>query len=343
MNRLILLSLISFATATVLFADAASDWQSILALDAGPQRKPSGREEALLTARNHLLLQKRALKGFLARYPQDEQAPRAKLRLAGILATEGNMDRDPGTIRGALKMLEALESDPATPPAVRADAAFRRVSIVMQSQDASTRKGMEAVVAAARGFAAGFPSDPRAPRLLVEAATVCDSRPEIKAALLDEASALSPEDALRRRIADDKKRLALLGKPFELSLPGIKSGAVDTRNLLGEPVVVVFWATDAPQSMIWLRDFAVTWLRKGARSPRVVAISLDASKKTATAMAAELPPQWLVAYEPGGWMSPTARRLGINALPTVWGVNRVGVLVSLNAKTGWEALAASEK
>lgn len=326
------------ATSMILHADAVSDWQEILALDAGPRRKPASREEAVLLARNHLLLQKRTLEAFLQKYPRDGKAPSAKFRLAGILATQGSMDANPAAMRTALANLEALGKDPATPWDVRADAAFRRASILMQTQDASTRAGREGIVSAAREFAGDFPGDVRGPRLLVEAATVCDPEPETKRALLDAADRLTTEEPLKRRIADDRTRLALLGEFLDLEVAGLDGKNIHLASLRGEPTVIIFWSSEAPQSLVWLRDFGAAWLRLGKRAPQVLTISLDKSQSTAADMAREFPPQWHTAWESGGWQAPTARRLGINALPTVWVVDRTGRLVSLSAKTDWERL-----
>ena len=39
-----------------------------------------------------------------------------------------------------------------------------------------------------------------------------------------------------------------------------------------------------------------------------------------------------------GWNGPVVRALGINALPTVWVVDKAGVLRTLNAKTDYRSL-----
>ncbi len=323
-----------------LFANAASDWAAILALDSGPKRKPSSKDEAVLLARNHLLLQRKTLESFLKTYPKDAKAPSAQVRLAGVLATEGNMDDNVRQIQEALKILASVESNPLAEPQVRADAGFRKASIVMQASTPSTAQGVKTIVAASRQFAAAYPADLRAARLFVEAATVCDNEPTLKRTLLEEAKKMTTEDSLQRRIADDLLRLDLLGKFFELKMPALSGDAIDLVTERGAVVVLVFWSSEAPQSLLWLRDFRSQWEKFGNSAPKVVTINLDTSRREAEERSKLFPPSWKVGFEPGGWQSPTARRLGINALPTVWVIDSHGVLQSLNAKTDWTKWAS---
>ncbi|MEX1117469.1 MAG: redoxin domain-containing protein [Terrimicrobiaceae bacterium] len=324
-----------------LFANAAADWAAILALDAGPKRKPASKDEVILLARNHLLIQRKALESFLSTYPRDAKAPSAQLRLAGVLATEGNMDSNPRQIQEALKMLAGVEANPLAPNQLRADAGFRKASIVMQSASPSTPQGVKTIVAAARQFSGAYPTDLRAARLFVEAATVCDNTPALKRKLLEEAKQMTTEDSLQRRIADDLMRLDLLGKTFDLSLPALSGDTIQLAAHRGTVVLLIFWSSEAPQSLLWLRDFKTQWEKLGASAPKVVTVNLDSSRREAEERAAAFPSSWQVGYEPGGWQSATDRRLGINALPSVWVIDSRGILQSLNAKTDWTKWASS--
>ena len=75
--------------------------------------------------------------------------------------------------------------------------------------------------------------DRRGPRLLVEAATVCDDVPNQKRDLLEEALRLTDEEPLKRRIADDLKRLDLLGKPLDLKMTALGGGEIEIANFAG--------------------------------------------------------------------------------------------------------------
>ena len=196
---------------------SAEDWRHILSLDAGPKKKPATRDEAALLARNHLLIQRKAIEQFLARYPGDPHAFDAKLKLARILAAEGKIASDQSKVDEALRLLGELEKAPGVARERLADAGFARASLLMQNQKDDAPSGCaNPSFRSARNFTAKYPGDRRGPRLLVEAATVCDDVPNQKRDLLEEALRLTDEEPLKRRIADDLRRLDLLGKTLEL-------------------------------------------------------------------------------------------------------------------------------
>ena len=317
-------------------AGPAEDWRYILSLDTGPKRKPATRDQATLLARNHLLIQQKAVEQFLARYPGDPHAFDAKLKLARILAAEGMMTGDQTKIDQALRLLGELERAPGVARERLADAGFARASLSMQNQNGDAQRTRDSIIASARNFAAKYPGDRRGPRLLVEAATVCDDLPNQKRDLLDEALRLTGEEALKRRIMDDFRRLDLLGKPLELRLPAQDGGEINLAKLRGYVVVIIFWAANSPHSLLWLRDFRTAWENLPRDQIRVVTVSLDESKKTLDSRLRELHANWPTYFDGMGWRSPVARSLGINALPSVWILDNRGILRTINARSTYE-------
>ncbi len=334
--RLLLFCLLPLLIPLRVNAGPAEDWRSILSLDTGPKKKPATRDEATLLARNHLLVQRKAVEQFLARYPGDPHAFDAKLKLARILAAEGMMTGDQSKIDEALRLLGELERAPGVAREKLADAGFARASLSMQNQNGDAQRIRDSIVSAARNFTAKYPGDRRGPRLLVEAATVCDDLPNQKRDLLDEALRLTDEEALKRRIMDDFRRLDLLGKPLELRLAAQDGGEINLEKLRGYVVVVIFWAANSPHSLLWLRDFRSAWENLPQDQIRVVTVSLDESKKTLDSRLRELRANWPTHFDGLGWRSPLARRLGINALPSVWILDKRGILRTINARSTYE-------
>jgi hypothetical protein len=195
-----------------------------------------------------------------------------------------------------------------------------------------------AVIDAAKGYVAKYPGDRRGPRLLVEVATICDDAPNIKRQLLTDAQQLTTEEALKLRIADDLKRLNLLGHPLELRLSTTSGKPLNLTSLRGNVVVVIFWSAESPHSLLWLRNFRAVWEKLTKDQLRVVTVSLDTDPKLLSEKLSELPPSWITHFDGKGWESPLARTLGINALPSVWILDKKGVLQTLNAQAGYETL-----
>lgn len=334
MKTLILVTLLLF-TATA-FATPDSEWAAIVAMDAGPSKKPATREEAQILARTHLSKQKKLIETFLAQYPTDPRAFDARLRLAAILAATGKMDNIQQQTDEAMRILGDLEKLPGAPAEKRADAGFRRASLFLQGMIGRETQMRDAIVATARNFVSKYPGDKRGPRLLVEAATVCDNDPGLKRKLLNEAKALSSEEALNYRIADDLVRLNMLGKPFPLKFSTVQGGTFDTSSQKGKVVIIVFWSAESPHSLIWLQTFRAAISKLPQTDLRIATISLDSSSKALTQRLKEFQIEsWPTNFDGKGWENAIARPLGINALPTVFILDKSGVLRALNARDSY--------
>jgi len=317
-------------------AGADESWAAVEMLDSGPQEQPTTREQAIAFARQHLAKHRAAIESFLISHPEDPRAFDAKIRLAGIIAVEGKMDQKPALVRQALESLMKLEKAEGVPSGKLADAAFRRISLQMQTLEGRETEQRELVVTAARNFAQRFPSDKRAPRLLVEAATICTPVPETMRDLLNRAQALTSEPALLARISDDFRRLELLGQPLELTIPVMGGAEIDLKTLRGRVIALVFWSAESPHSVLWMQQFC-NQLRKIPSSDTVfIGISLDENKEALKEMMKSLDIKWPTYFSDGGWNSEFVRSLGINAIPTLWLVDKRGVLRSLNARENFE-------
>lgn len=333
---------VMLAVATAAMASPDSDWEAIVALDKGPAAKPAGMEEAKVQAVSHLARQRRALEEFVERHPGDVRVVDARIRLASLQATSGKIDGKQSRIDDAMRRFSAIEGDESIPREQRAEAGFRRVCLLMQSLD-----GMEAgrrgdFVNAARNFEGRYPRDPRVPRLLVEVATICDEDPRLKRELLERAAGYPVDAALKARIADDLRRLELLGKPFDRKFQLLGGGVLRTASMRGRVGVLVFWSAESIPSILWMRDFR----RALATLPRdkiaVACIALDSDRLMVEEAVKTLGVgSWPIGFDGKGWESPLARACGINALPTVFLIDQRGVLRSINARHSYMQLINS--
>jgi len=325
-----------FSSSLVVLASPETDWSGIVAMDRGPKKTPSNREEAQFIARSHLAAQKNLIEDFLAKYPGDAHAFDARLRLASILAAQGNMDTTSRPVSAALEIFSRLEKDPDAPAAKRADAGFRRIALYLQTLRGREGEMRGAIVDSARDFVGRYPGDRRGPRLLVEVATICDEDPRLKRELLGEARGLSKEEGLNHRIADDLGRLDLLDKPLALKFPTIQGGTFDVSAHKGDVVLVLFWSAESPHCLLWLKNFRKNVSLLPQANLRIATISLDSKREVVAKRMAEFGMEaWPTNYEGTGWENTVARPLGINALPTVFLFDKSGVLRALNARDNY--------
>ena len=314
-------------------ADAGGDWQQIEAMEANaPAGQWKTREEARTGAIEYLGKQEQALRGFIASYPEDAHTVEAKLRLAHLLATRGDLKEDPSGRREADGVLDELERETGMKDR-RADVEFARLSIFMQRVDVVTGANRDTLLEKARGFAKEFPDDRRVAALLAEVASAFEDEPKTARALLEQARPAAKTDELRMRIDDDLKRLGLLGKPLEMKWTSLGGTRIDLEKLRGRVVLIYFFASTSSPSMLEL-----DWVKQLATRVQVLGICLDTDPVAVPGMLSDLGVAWPVYCDGHGWQGELVRRLGINALPALWLVDGAGVLRSLDAKQDVEEM-----
>jgi hypothetical protein len=325
-------ALLFFGAIGAVRAGETEDWAAITAMDAGPQKTPQSADEARLLARTQLDLQAKALRDFLTKYPISSNVYDANIRLAAIEATIGMMDGNGQQIQDAMALLADIERNPSAPADKRADAAFRRVCLYLQTLRGKERQMRQDILTAVKGFTDAYPSDMRGPRLLVEVATICDDDPALKRQLLNQAASATHEDALKQHISDDLSRLDMLGKPLPLKFKTLDGSDFDIASEKGNVVVILFWSSQSIPCLLWISKFQAALPTYGKVPPYVVTVSLNLHRDELVKRMHQMHITWPTYFDGGGWNNAVARPFGINALPTVWIVDKQGVLRALDGK-----------
>ena len=329
------------AASSALANNADEAWATIEKLRKGPGVPPADAPaQVVREARAHLEKQEQALKAFLAAYPSDPRRYEATIELAGVTADIGVSLSDRNRIETAIRSLAGMERDKSVPSKTRADAAFQRIITTMQTvnmaasaRPAETSSARNLIYDSAGNFASRYPQDRRAARLLAVAATLFDDMPERKRKILEQASIVARDDGTRQRIADDLKRLDLLGKVGSVSFENIQGGRFSLAEQKGKVVVLVFWAGWSPPSVASLAQLA----KDAAGWPKdrvaIATVSLDEKSENCTETLRVLGiSAWPTSCSGKVWKDPVARALAINALPTVFVYDAEGKLRSLNAR-----------
>jgi len=329
---------ISLFTLAVRAGDVETDWKEVTALDAGPQEHPTTTEGARTMVLNHLLRQEKALRVFLAAHPEDGHAFEAWLRLSRVFQFRGEMEGSDKMRAEGRRILAELEK--TATPAQRTELDFSKITQRMRTMQQATQANREELLNLARKFQADHPDDRRVPSLLAEVATLFDAQPKTKEALLVAAQSLATDPDLRSRIADDLKRVRLLGEVISLHFTSAQGNAINGEDFHGKPLILLFFAGFSTPSIKAIgevqRDLAE--LPKGAVG--VIGVSLDKTMGDLAGVIKATGLAWPVEFDGAGWESPTVRSLGVNALPTVWLIDQKGRLRSLN---GLENLVAKVK
>lgn len=317
---------------------AEADWQTVLAMETGPQQAPEirNREQGRTLMLDYLAKQETGLRAFLKDHPGSPHIVDAQLRLARLLTTQSDLTENPALFNAALHLLdEALRQ---APEARRADLDFAKIALVMRRMPVPTDQERASLLAQAVQFQKLYPGDRRVPALITEIATSFDDQPRAKEDLLQQALALAQTQELRARINDDLRRLRLLGRPIEVRGTTANGIEVDLAKHRGQVVLIYFFASWSPPSMAGLEE--VEYLRKtfAAENVQVIGVSLDRTREAMETACAPRRLPWPVIFDGQSWKSPLVRGLAINALPTLWMVDRKGNLRVLSARNNSEGL-----
>lgn len=315
------------------WAGPDEDWAEIQATEKGPQIGADAMQ-ARSVALSFLTRQEEQLRRFTRLYPQDERSLDAQLRLAHVMAVKGDLTADPKPGKQAFELLDHLEK--VAPAKRQADVAFVRVSMFMRTLDSNQGGIEQQLLGRVQAFSKAYPQDRRIAALLAETATMFDRQPGQKRRLLEQALALSNEGGLRERIQDDLRRLDLMTHPLVLDLELLDGSRFALQDARGEVYVICFFAEWSPPSMRALEKVKAAIEAVG--DVRGVGVSLDRDKSSVLDRLKKLRINWPVSLQVEGWESPMVRSLGINALPTVWLVDRKGFVHVSRADAGLEAM-----
>ncbi len=191
----------------------------------------------------------------------------------------------------------------------------------------------DALLQTVRRFDATYPADRRTPNLLTELATLFDAQPATKKTLLEEAATRTTDETVRKRINDDLKRIAFLGRPLDLRLQPWDGGApISLASCRGRVVVLLFWASWSMPSLHALARLEEDASQFEGQPVDFFTVSLDEDRAALASTIKVANLRWPVHCDGRGWQGELVRSLGINALPTIWVLDRQGKLLTLNAR-----------
>lgn len=331
---------VALLCADMAFAGTAEeDWQAVVALDAGPGQRSESVEAAGNMVVNHLAKQEAALRGFLAAHADDPHNFEAQIRLSRLLQIRADFEGSENLRAESRRILDGLEKTVTAEQ--RPELEFAKLARLMRALKRGNTGQRDELLRVARRFQADYPSDRRIAALFAEVATLFDMQPKTKELLLEDAQALAREPDLKARIADDLKRVRMIGQEVPLSFTSVQGQEINISAFAGKPVFVIFFAQSSPPAMAAVAKLQQEVAQLPQGSIRVIGVNLDPKREAALDALKSLGLSWPTAWDGKSWESPLVRGLGINALPTVWLLDAKGRLQSLNGLDGG-ALQARE-
>jgi len=269
---------------------------------------------------------------FQTAYPKDPRRWEAKLiTLQYDSMLDAAESPDPAKIESELKDVAAA---PDAPKPVKAEARINLIGMHAEASGQDTlTPDLEAEMLSFIHDFPDVPDDAQLQKMRYESLKKSDpaKAAEFLDTLLKDANpAVADMAQAQVQIRDIEK------KPLELEFTAMDGSKVDLKKLRGKVVMIDFWATWCGPCMEAMPDVVKLYNRLHDKGLEIIGISLDQDEGRLKAVIKSTGILWPQYFDGKGWQNQISSRYGIAEIPSMWLLDRKGMVVDTDPEDGLE-------
>ena len=270
---------------------------------------------------------------FYAQYPDHPKAAEAREREYSLLNIAAQLGHS-----NILAQLLALEEKQLQDPSLTEEKRFE-VRLQQLQREVMTKK-KDSLTAALSAMENGFrvlekefPKQSQIHALLLTLARGWAENGDAEKALgLAREATQSTDEEVKSSAQGLVTKLERIGKPLALKFKAIDGRDIDLAQFKGKVVLVDFWATWCKPCMNELPTLKATYEQLHEKGFEIVGISLDQEKPALERVVAAEKLPWPQYFDGGKDEETFAEKFQVESIPTMWLVDKTGVLRDLNAR-----------
>ena len=318
------------------WAELEKSLEALIAPQENPPADPTKEQRAELQRKQGDAMENAATKvrEFYTRYPDHANAAEARQHEQGMLGVAARLGNT-----NAVERLATIEKARLEDPNLSEDDRMRlRVDQVHRAASKKAGDDVNAMLteleAGVRTLQKEFPKRPELGGLMLQVAEGHLNQGDTDKArkLAQEVVDAKPEAELKEAADELLKKLGRVGKPLEIKFKAIDGREIDLTAMKGKVVLVDFWATWCAPCMRELPKVKAVYEKLNPKGFEIIGISFDRELGKLKQVVDREKMAWPQYFEGNGDGNKYGDEFGISGIPTMWLVDKKGVLRELNAR-----------